>query len=187
MPSPHPKTAVLLAGGRSNRMGADKFLMELNGKPQWEFMVEQLNLFFDEVFIACRRDQAHYFEGQQLIFDELEDIGPMGALYSTFQNLEGVSPIFFVACDLPYFSSSLSAKLHSELSNDYDIVAAYNPKRKSTEPLVAYWSRSAFPLINQFIANENYALFKCMSQLSVKAVDVADQHALRNVNTPSDL
>ncbi|MFK8057968.1 MAG: molybdenum cofactor guanylyltransferase [Saprospiraceae bacterium] len=187
MPQPNPKIAVLLVGGHSTRMGSDKFAMDINGRPQWEFMLGELKSFFDEVHIACRRDQAHHFAEQRLIFDELADIGPMGAIHAAFRQLGSTSPLFFIACDLPNFNSGLSAKLHSELSAEYDVVAAYNAERESPEPLVAFWSPSALPLIEKFIARENYALFKCMSQLKVKSVEIKDSTSLRNVNSLQDL
>lgn len=183
----NPKTAVLLVGGHSTRMGSDKFLLKINGKPQWEFMVDELNIFFDKVYISCRPDQAKYFEGQLLIIDKLENIGPMGAIHAAFHQLKNEDSLFFVACDLPNFTSSLSAKLYTQLSSEYDVVAALNPSRNSAEPLVAFWSKSALPAINQFIAEKNYALFKCMSKLRVKAIPIDDGKLLNNVNSPHDL
>lgn len=156
--------------------------MEPNGRPQWEFMLKELSSLFDEVHISCRRDQAHHFEGQRLIFDELVDIGPMGAIYAAFRQLEGTSPLFFIACDLPYFNIGLPAKLHSELSTDHDVIAAYNPERGLAEPLVAFWNPRTLPRIEQFIADENYALFKCMAQLRVKTIEIKESEQLRNVN-----
>jgi len=191
MPSSPTKIAVLLVGGRSTRMGEDKFAMNVNGQPQWKFMLEQLNSFFDEVYIACRRDQQEHFKGQKLIFDELENIGPMGAIYSSFRLFESrystFESSFFVACDMPKFDIRLSAKLHAERSPGYDVVAAWNPERKSAEPLAAFWNRSALPQIEEFISRENYALFKCMSQPKVKTVEIEDSNMLQNINSPSDL
>jgi len=181
------RTAVLLVGGQSSRMGKDKFSMNINGEQQWEFMVAELETFFDAVYISCRPDQARHFEGQSLILDEHADLGPMGALYSTFRKLQDISPIFFVACDLPNFSSSLSAKLHTRLTSGYDVVAAKDPARESAEPLVAFWNRSAAAMIEQCIAQGNYALYKCMQQLRVKEVKISTSEVLLNVNRPSDL
>jgi len=168
-------------------MGADKFLMDFNGKPQWEFMLEQLNSFFDEVLISCRPDQTKHFEGQKLILDELEDIGPIGAICSSFRKNPTHDYIFFVACDLPNFDISLSAKLHKQRSPNYDVVAAFNPVRKTAEPLVAFWNRSALPLIEKCIEEKNYALFRCMSKLRVNTVEVEDASLLLNVNSPNEL
>ncbi len=186
-----PKIAVLLVGGHSTRMGTDKFALEINGQPQWKFMLEQLNHFFEEVFISCRKDQESHFKGQQLIFDEHEDIGPMGAIFSSFRALESryptLSSSFFIACDMPAFDVRLSAKLHTAISPAYDVVAAWNTERKSAEPLAAFWNKSSLPSIEEFISQQNYALFKCMSQLRVKTVEIEDSTTLRNVNSLKDL
>ena len=182
MPPSNIKTAVLLVGGRSTRMGRDKFAMEINGRPQWKFMVDELSTFFDQVFISCRQDQAAHFEGHSLIFDEVNDIGPMGAIHSAFQKLTQTNSIFFVACDMPLFKCSLSVKLYDQLSDDYDVISAWNTRRGSAEPLVAFWNRSAIPRINTFMAEQNYALFKCMAQLRVKTIEIKESEQLRNVN-----
>ena len=168
-------------------MGVDKFAMVINGQPQWKFMVDELSEFFDEVHISCRQDQAAHFNGHPVVMDEVEDIGPMGAIYSSFRQISGSNNIFFIACDLPGFDVSIAKNLHAHLLDKYDVVAAMNPESGSKEPLVAFWNRSALPMIEQFIEQENYALFKCMNQLRTKAIMVSDSLFLRNVNSPSDL
>jgi len=168
-------------------MGVDKFAMRIEGRTMWERMMEELSSYFDEVHIACRPDQVEHFSGQRLIIDEHLDIGPMGAIHASLRNLQREDHIFFIACDLPDFKVSVAQVLHAHLSPDYDVVAAFNTERESAEPLVAFWSMTALPLIEEFISKENYALFKCMSQLQVKEVSIKDSSTLRNVNRPSDL
>jgi len=193
-----PHIAVLLVGGKSRRMGVDKFAMKNKDQPQWKFMVEELSKFFNEVYISCRQDQSAHFAGYPLIIDEKENIGPMGAIYSSFRsrNYQNCSPpldqneshenLFFVACDLPNFDVSIAKQLQAQLSNEHDVVAAFNPKRGSAEPLVAYWNRSVLPIIEHFITQKNYALFMCMKQLRTTAIEVSDSFSLRNVNSPLD-
>jgi molybdopterin-guanine dinucleotide biosynthesis protein A len=178
--------AVILVGGRSSRMGTDKFLLELNGQPQWSFMLTELKGFFDEVYISCRPDQKHHFPNCKLVTDMIADIGPMGAIYSAFQQIPHAENIFFVSCDLPHFKAEIAEKLYSNMDISVDVCAAQSTDKKYPEPLVAIWNKRVLPILGERIADEDYALFKCMKALHVQTVHVADE-LLKNVNSEADL
>jgi len=181
-----PKIAVLLVGGHSRRMGFDKHDLKVNSKSQWRFMLDELSLFFDEVYISCRPDQQELFKGERLILDTAGDIGPMGALYSSFQTVNA-DQIFFVACDLPHFRISLAEQLYTKLDVSCDVCAAQSAHKSYPEPLVAIWNRSVLPHLTQCKQEGNYALYRCMKALSVQSLPVKDDRMIQNVNRPEDL
>lgn len=167
-------------------MGSDKFLLELNGKPQWLFMLDELSKLFDTVFISCRTDQAHHFPFQNLILDPPESIGPMGGIVNAFHTIENTDSLFIVGCDLPNFHVSIAEKLYLQNDEACDVCAAQSNLKEQAEPIVAIWNRKTLPTLSQFISRRDYALFKCMKTLEVKHVVVSDEH-LKNVNRLEDL
>lgn len=180
------KIAVLLVGGQSSRMGSDKFLLEMNGMPQWQFMVEELSIYFDSVFISCRVEQTHHFPQQKLVLDPAKSIGPMGGIVQAFHEFEEATSLFFVGCDLPNFKVEIAMQLFNSNEPNIDVCAAKSDRKGFAEPLVAIWNRSALPTMEQRISSGDYALYKCMSQLRLKTVSTPDR-LLKNVNRPTDL
>lgn len=180
------KTAVLLVGGKSERMGTDKFLLELNGQPQWSFMLSELQSFFDEVYISCREDQKHHFPHCKLVTDQMEDIGPMGGIFSAFQQIENTENIFFVGCDLPNFNVQIAERLYASMNDNVDVCAAQSETKDSPEPLVAIWNKRVLPVLASRIKLGDYALFKCMKEFNVQTVSVSGD-LLKNVNSKEDL
>lgn len=167
-------------------MGSDKFLLEPNGKPQWDFMLNELQKFFSAVYISCRPDQTHHFPNQKLVKDQIDDIGPMSAIYSAFKQIENAENIFFVGCDLPNFKIEIAEKLYSEMNDTADVCAAQSKSKDYPEPLVAIWNKRVFPNLESRIEANDYALFRCMKGLTVSTVSIPDV-LLKNVNRKEDL
>ncbi|MBL7831269.1 MAG: NTP transferase domain-containing protein, partial [Saprospiraceae bacterium] len=72
-----PVKALILAGGRSTRMGKDKALMLIGSKTFWQHLVEIAEEAGLEVFISCRKDQENLFQHRLSVIPELFDsIGP---------------------------------------------------------------------------------------------------------------
>jgi len=93
-------TAVILAGGGSRRMGADKSLLTLDGRPLIAHLAAQLTPHFPEVLVSGNDPSKFAFLGLPVIPDEVPDQGPlMGILSSLRAAREEL--VLVVACDLP--------------------------------------------------------------------------------------
>jgi molybdenum cofactor guanylyltransferase len=99
-------SGVLLAGGKSSRMGRDKVLLDLHGTPLIEFVAETLNQVFDQVIVSAIDIQTYQFLGLEIVPDTIKDCGPSGGIHAAF--LHGTSSsIFLTACDTPCISPEL--------------------------------------------------------------------------------
>lgn len=108
-----PFSALLLAGGRSRRMGRDKALLEWGGRPLWEVQAAKLaSLQPQRLLIACREEQGlHHsqagrpFAAVEWLFDPPgEDLGPMAAIVRALGTDTGM-PLLVLAVDMPWVTA----------------------------------------------------------------------------------
>jgi molybdenum cofactor guanylyltransferase len=80
---------LILAGGKSSRMGHDKSAMDYHGKPQIQVAFDLLSPFCKNVFLSTRRSQANlelYKKYPQVHDDEqFEGEGPLAGILSAMR------------------------------------------------------------------------------------------------------
>lgn len=107
------RSAVILAGGKSSRLGEEKSLLEFDGRPLICWTVQRLSSVADEIVVVAR-DEAHSdwlealldrFKTGTVLFtwDNVPGYGPVAGLYSGMRKASG-EYAFATACDLPFLS-----------------------------------------------------------------------------------
>ena len=177
---------LVLAGGKSTRMGVDKGLIEYNGKPQREYMADLLGEFCAETFISCRPDQLDTLPaGYQGLGDTFMDLGPFGAIASAFRQKPDVAWLV-IACDLPLLDAFTLRQLVAA-RNPSEIATAFNsPVNEFPEPLIAIWEPRAYPVLLQFLTQGYSCPRKVLINSSVALLDAERPEALMNANFPAD-
>ena len=102
---------LVLAGGKSTRMGTDKGLLEYHGKSQRLYSRELLENVNLKTFLSVRKEQQ--VDDPQIIEDVFLGLGPFGAICSAFQN-DPNSAWLTLATDLPYVDEKLIRNLLDE-------------------------------------------------------------------------
>jgi molybdenum cofactor guanylyltransferase len=179
--------ALILAGGKSTRMGQDKALINYHGVPQWQFLSTILRELNSEVFISCQEQQAHQFQGENLIFDSFIGLGPMGAILSAFRENPNVAWLV-VACDLPLLDG-MTLKFLIENRDTAKIATTFrSPESKEgfPEPLITIWEPKSYPILLQFLAQGISCPRKVLINSDVYILDVPLPETLMNANTPDD-
>jgi len=104
-----PSTAVVLAGGESNRMGHDKASLPFGPETMLERVVRLVRSETDGVIVAGRVGQA-VPEGVTLLADTEEGRGPLTALAAALESVD--TPLTFVlACDMPLLKPAVVRRL----------------------------------------------------------------------------
>jgi molybdopterin-guanine dinucleotide biosynthesis protein A len=158
----HTVTGVVLAGGKSSRMGRDKATLEFDGETLQERAVAVLRECFAEVVVIRQ--------------DDVPGLGPIGGLLTALRHLR-TEALFLVACDMPFLDAGLIRRMAGELAG-YDAVAIPG------EPLHAAYSARILPVVEQQIAAGDYAMHRLLSKLRVKVVEA---RPIVNINTPQEL
>ncbi len=181
-------TGIVLAGGRSSRMGEDKSLMKLNGKPLVEYSIDALKPLCDMVVISSG-NMIYDFTGCEVWPDELPDQAPIIGIYSCLKRSETEINIF-LSCDMPLMSTSMIGFLVAK-SAPFDITVPIH-KNGKIEPLCGIYKKSSIGIIKEFIDKGNYRLNECIRSASCQFIDVDSQipcntpNLFININTPTD-
>ena len=152
---------IILAGGKSRRMGKDKSLLEFEGKTLLQRIIDEQNMLLNKVFVIGKGTDN--FENATGIYDQVENIGPIGGLFTAMSEIKAdwylISP-----CDMPFLNhTDLKVILDECIEEEYDAIIAES--EKGIEPLVAAYSSKIFPLMKKNIEKENYAIRALFKQI----------------------
>jgi molybdopterin-guanine dinucleotide biosynthesis protein A len=178
---------LVLAGGKSERMGYDKGAVNWFGKEQRYHIADMLKPLCNEVFISCRADQKQQINGNyNVLEDTFTGLGPFGAILSAFREQPDKAWLV-VACDLPLLETE-TFKYLIEQRNISSIATAFNsPDNEFPEPLITIWEPKSYPVLLAFLAQGYSCPRKVLINSDVNLIQAPDVTALTNVNTPEDL
>lgn len=145
------ETAVILAGGKSSRIGRNKALLDFGGEPLIGRIHRILKQAFERVLISANDEDTYRFLGAPVIPDVFPGGGSLAGIHSGL--LACSSPhCFFVACDMPFLNVDLIRYLHGLIAG-YDVVIPISDQ--GYEPLHAFYSRQCLPHIQNQLEEGN--------------------------------
>lgn len=179
-----PLKALVLAGGKSSRMGTDKAMLLNSNMYFWEYLADMCAAIGLETHISCRKDQIfHEKTNYPIIFDSYDQIGPMGGILSAFQSCPKTTWLV-LACDMQGISTKAIEYLVSKREVTKDATIVFNQLGKA-EPLFGIWESSSFKKLMDLYNVENYSLQKVLEICDICQVKLEDdQQAFININTP---
>ena len=187
-------TLAIQAGGKSSRMGQDKGITLLSGKPLIVHVLERLKPIADEILVTTNQPNNYQFLELPLIPDQYTDRGALGGLYTALAAAH-YPLVAVVACDMPFananlFNTSIQILLHTNA--DAVIPRSIN----GLEPLHAVYRKdTCLQAVKKAIDDEQWKLISWHANVSsiveipfekVTQLD-PDGRAFFNVNTPEDL
>lgn len=183
-----PVYGLVLAGGRSRRMGQDKALLRRDGKTQLAHVVGVVDELLPRVFVSNRRDQAQETERAQFaqIVDRYDDIGPVAGILSAMEEFPDVDWLV-VACDLPNIDAGTIAHLMESRDADRLFTAYESSYDGLPEPLCAIYQAESRATIAAFVADGIVCPRKMLIRSDTRLLRQPDPNSLDNVNKPEDL
>lgn len=179
-----PVLGVILAGGRSSRMGGnDKFLLDLGGKKILDHIIERLEPQVDRLILNANREVDTILE---VVPDLVNSYGPLGGLYSAlnYARENGFSQIITVPCDTPFIPYDFASRL---LENRQTPIAVAKSAGR-LHPVLALWHISLLGELKKTIENNQLKMMDWISSRSVTEVcwDTLPDPFF-NINTADDL
>ncbi|MDQ1096891.1 MULTISPECIES: NTP transferase domain-containing protein [Chryseobacterium] len=186
LPSSTTLNGLVLAGGKSSRMGIPKDTMNWHGKEQRYAAADLLANWCHEVYISCRPDQkADIDPAYRALTDIFSDMGPLSGILSAFQFQKDAAWLV-VACDMPLLDKASLAIL-VRYRNTARIATTYeSPADGFPEPLVTIWEPESYPLLTDFIHSGNRSPRRFLMQNDVLILKPEHPNALINTNTPEE-
>ena len=180
-------SGVILAGGKSSRMGLPKAFLSLKEKRMIDIIVDVFQRFFEEIFIIT--DDKNLFselKGAKVIEDLIKGRGPLGGIYT---GLESISKdkAFFIACDMPLLRNDLIKRLLDISTQDeYDCIVPY--ASGGIEPLHAIYSKKILSTVKDLLMENDLSIKQLLARCKCKYVKVENgvEASFFNVNTPQD-
>lgn len=181
--------AVILVGGQSSRMGKDKAMLPVGGKPMAMLLAERFAAAGFDTAVSVDRAGRFPLTGLFEIEDAFPGQGPLNGLYGAFSKTDA-ERILLMGTDLPGADPALAERLETFMG-DYD-ACMIRRSDGTVETLFGIYSRSCFQAVSECLQEGRRAVRAALDRVRVRYVDEEELPGwdlsciLRNVNTPEE-
>ena len=180
-------TTVVLAGGLGKRMGGDKGLQILHGRPLLGWVLAAVGQESAAVFInANSLANAYAAFGCPLIADQLPDWpGPLAGLHAALLTAS-TDYVMTVPCDTPFLPANLISRLQAAMSEG-GAEAAVAVAGGRRQPTVALYNKNVLPRLLDYLAGGGRKVNDWLDRLQLIEVVFDNVAEFDNINTQEDL
>lgn len=187
-------SAIILAGGRSSRLGQDKTKLVLGGTGLLRLTIDRLRQLGGDIILVLAPDQAIPLGSDSADVRVATDLhpnkGPLAGLYSGMMTSEDDICVA-VGCDMPFLNVKLLGYMNG-LASGFDIVI---PRADGmVEPLHAVYSKSCLPVMDRMMSEGDMRVRNLLRRVNVRYVEGGEldefdplHRSWFNINTPEDL
>ena len=188
-------SGIILAGGRSSRMGVTrKALLELGGQTLLARVIERLQDQLDPLLLSCEANTSDFDAfGLPIVPDLVSSFrGPLAGLFSALKYLKALdhrNGLFLCPCDAPFIPENLVQTLldAGQGVNKPVVVISY---LGVLQPTFSLWQNHHLAVIEDAVMNKGMGGLKhVLDSLPHKIVEwtPVEPSPFFNVNTPEDL
>lgn len=154
---------IILAGGKSSRMGKNKAMLHLHNKKVIEHIIEQMRLITEHIIIIANEPSLYETYGFSVYSDRYVEKGPLAgletALYHMDKDVAVVSP-----CDTPFIHHTVYEQLLMHIESYDAVVPKYDGR---LHPLAGIYRKSVHPFIEQSIKQNNLRMTSFFEDVEV--------------------
>lgn len=177
-------TIIILAGGKSSRMGEDKGLMSLYEKPMVEYVIEVAKKITDHIIIVSDNPNYKKF-GFPVFKDLVKEVGPIGGIYTGLKKSDKHQNLI-LSCDVPYVSEDLLRFLYLQSENQDVTIPEFAGR---SHQLIGYYTKDCTLVLKKQIEEKQLKIQDAFGKLNVHFVDANHfpESVFRNINSKQDL
>ena len=183
-------TGIILAGGRSKRMGENKAFIDAVGIPLFERVYRVFEEIFSEIIIVANDARPFKRYEARLQKDVILNKGALGGLYTGLLHSSSYHT-FCSACDMPLLNPLLIKYMTKE-KDEYDVIVPKTPD--GLHPLHAIYSKQCLIPIKQLLNRDDLKIVNFFHQVRVRYIEEMeirefDPHMMSiiNVNTEEEM
>ena len=178
-------TGIILAGGKSSRMGTDKGFLKLNGKTFVQHSIDALTPLVSKIIIVSDHEKYDSL-GYQRITDTVKNAGPVSGILSGLEASK-TNYNFILSCDIPLITTAVLKQLLSAYSPDKTIIQAESNGKSM--PLIAFYKTQVKQVFKHYLEQNERRLRVVVKACQFKTVPLNDnqKRATLNINTKEEL
>lgn len=185
-------TAIILAGGKSSRMGFDKQFLKIDERRLMDSIIHKLEEEFDEIIIVTNKPEYYIGLSHKIAQDIIEEKGPLGGIHAGL--MESSSQyVFVLACDMPNMNMDYVRYMKQSIG-DKDIDGCVTSFGDWIEPFSSFYSRDIIKDIEKHLLSNRRSINSLLVKLRInyieedKARDFSPNWDMfLNLNTREDL
>jgi len=188
----NPTVGIVLAGGKSSRFGSNKALEQIQEQYLIQRVLEQLSGLFDKILVVSNRPESYAFLRCELVKDRIEDLGPLGGIYTGLRHIYPNKGFVF-PCDMPLLNKDL-IRYMLKLSQDGCDILVPQVGEDLYEPLHAVYGPKCIPAIEELIEQNRLRIFNLFSRVRVRYLKLEEIRlhdpklsSFLNINTREEL
>lgn len=183
MIDPCDVTGVILAGGRSRRMGTDKAMLDFHGVPFIRRIADVLLEVFPRVVVSCAAGDGYSFLSLPEIKDIYPDCGPLGGIHAALRSCQ-TPYIFVLSCDVPFISKAL---VHDILVNAESGTISIAEADGQIHPLIGLYPQHILPRLSDTLKRGHCRMTTFINGDVHRSIDVGRfRNEAMNINSPED-
>jgi molybdopterin-guanine dinucleotide biosynthesis protein A len=178
-------TGIILAGGKSQRMGTDKGLLSLKGKPFVSHIYEALKPIVGDNIVVVSSNADYDALGYTRIEDLIADKGPVGGLYTALKQSKTKFNLV-LSVDVPLVSTDLLQWLVDKHEDSFMMTQLQ--VQEKTSPLIGVYDRSMRILLGEHLAGNQLKLRGVIAEVNHQTLEVPEKWSaqVQNINTDED-
>lgn len=182
-------TAIILAGGKSSRMGQDKALLQFGETTLLEHLAALMKPIFNETLVIVneRGKLKRLNLSDAKVYEDLpQGKGPLAGIYTGLLYSKNEMSCVFT-CDMPFVDEPLIRQLANFWEEDYDVVCLEDPEGND-QPFPGIYARSARHVISYLLNRGEGSMKKFLDVATVKPLILEEERieVLTNMNTVLD-
>lgn len=180
-----PVNGLVLAGGKSSRMGRDKSMLKIHALPQRQHLFDLLKGFCQEVYLSCK-NEADIPPALNPIADKFQIDSPLNGILSAFTH-DPEAAWLTVAVDMPLVDNVAIETLIRNRNPEKTATCFLDSDGIKPEPLLTLWEPRAFPLLLAFHENGHISPRQFLIENDINVLVAPDSRVLLNVNSEAEL
>lgn len=185
-------TAVILAGGKSTRMGFDKQFLQINEERLINYLIKKLDEDFDEIIVVTNKSEEYKEFDDKIMEDIIVGKGPLSGIHAGLSSSSS-KYVYFIACDMPNVNLDYIRYMKKELEA-LNVKACGTRSGKYFEPFNAFYSKDIIEDLERNLLEDKKSVNYLLKTTAIHSIEEEKAREFSpswdmffNLNTEEDL